>query len=58
MRGNVAAIGRVEVARQTSSVAVRADVDILANRAVKPGANDLLHATIDTGERMPAEPSE
>ena len=58
MRRDVAAVGRVEVARQTSSVAVRANVDILADRAVEPRANNLLHATIDTGERMPAEPSE
>ena len=58
MRGNVAAIGRVEVARQTSSVAVRAYVDILADRAVEPRADNLLHATIDTSEHMPAKPSE
>ena len=57
MRGNVAAVRRVEVARQTSSVAVRAYVDVLANRAVETRANDLLHATVNTGERMLAEPS-
>ena len=55
MRRDVTTVGRVEVARQASSVAVRADVDILANRAVEPRANDLLHATVDTGERTPAE---
>ena len=51
----MAATGRVEVARHTSRVAVRANVDILADRAVEPRANDLLHATVDTGERTPAE---
>ncbi len=40
-------IWRIEVARQAGRVAVLADVDVLALRAVEACPDDLLHATAD-----------
>ena len=50
VRGDVSAVVGVDVTRQSGGVAIRADVDVLADGAVESRPYDFLHTTMMIGE--------